>query len=46
MAAEHIYKMLLAENKKRKRTDDAGEQELPAPKAQTKRKAKTKSGEK
>ena len=40
MAAEHIYKMLLAESKKRKR-DEKGEdgEEAPPPKANPKRRA-------
>lgn len=49
MAAEHIYKMLLAESKKRKREDRGEEpgEEAPVPKASSRRKTnKPKTAEK
>lgn len=49
MAAEHIYKMLLAESKKRKREDRGEEpgEEAPVPKASSRRKTnKAKTAEK
>lgn len=48
MAAEHIYKMLLAESKKRKREDRGEEgEDPPVPKASSKRRAtKPKTAEK
>eukprot|EP00435_Cladocopium_sp_Y103_P023514 s3080_g5.t1 len=45
MAAEHIYRMLLAESKKRKTREDGGDDGAP-PKAHPKRRGKAKAAEK